>query len=65
MFLWLGLGLNSQWVQEVFGVPSVVQIDTDRPKIPILDSQLNKKVNDLINRVNDERHPRMRVRFFS
>ncbi|XP_043483184.1 protein transport protein Sec24C-like [Leptopilina heterotoma] len=61
MFLWLGLGLNSQWVQEVFGVPSVVQIDTDRPKIPILDSQLNRKVNDLINRVNDERHPRMRL----
>ncbi|XP_051160951.1 protein transport protein Sec24C-like isoform X4 [Leptopilina boulardi] len=61
MFLWLGLGLNAQWVQEVFQVPSVVQIDTERSKIPILDNPLNKRVNEIIARINDERHPRMRL----
>lgn len=62
MFLWLGLGLNSQWVQGVFGVPSVVQIDTDRTKIPVLDTPLNKRVNEIINCVRADRHHCMRVR---
>lgn len=64
MFLWLGLGLNPQWVQGAFGVPSVVQVDTDRTKIPVLDSPINKRVNDVISRVRAERHHCMRVRMY-
>lgn len=62
MFLWLGLGLSTQWVQAVFGVPSVVQVDTDRTVLPILDTPLNKRITDIIDRVRMERHRCMRVR---
>lgn len=61
MFLWLGLALSPQWVQAVFGVPSVVQVDTDRTALPVLDTPLNKRVTDIINRVRMERHRCMRV----
>ncbi|XP_054002106.1 protein transport protein Sec24C isoform X2 [Hylaeus anthracinus] len=61
MFLWLGLALSPQWVQAVFGVPSVVQVDTDRTALPVLDTQLNKRITDIINRVRMERHRCMRL----
>ena len=61
MFLWLGLALSPQWVQAVFGVPSVVQVDTDRTALPVLDTPLNKRVTDIINRVRMERHRCMRL----
>ncbi|XP_070518419.1 protein transport protein Sec24C isoform X2 [Cardiocondyla obscurior] len=56
MFLWLGVGLSSQWVQNVFGVPSVVQVDTDRSTLPVLDTSLNKRIRNIINRIHTERH---------
>lgn len=57
MFLWLGVALSSQWVQSVFGVPSVVQVDTDRAtSMPILDTPLNNRIRNIINRIRAERH---------
>lgn len=61
MFLWLGMALSSQWVQSVFGVPSVVQVDTDRTALPVLDTPLNNRITNIINRVRAERHRSMRV----
>ncbi|XP_076277472.1 COPII coat complex component secretory 24CD isoform X2 [Lasioglossum baleicum] len=61
MFLWLGLGLSPQWVQAVFGVPSVAQVDTDRTSLPILDTPLNKRITDIIDRMRMERHRCMRL----
>ncbi|XP_017888499.1 protein transport protein Sec24C [Ceratina calcarata] len=61
MFLWLGLALSPQWVQAVFGVPSVVQVNTDNTALPVLDTPLNKRINDIISRVRMERHRCMRL----
>ncbi|XP_018393564.1 PREDICTED: protein transport protein Sec24C [Cyphomyrmex costatus] len=55
MFLWLGMALSSEWVQNVFGVPSVIQVDTDRP-LPILDTPLNNRIMNIIKRIRAERH---------
>lgn len=30
MFLWIGHNVSSQWIQQVFGVQSVAQIDIDK-----------------------------------
>lgn len=61
MFLWLGMALSSQWVQGVFGVPSVVQVDTDCTALPVIDTPLNNRIINIINRVRSERHRCMRV----
>ncbi|XP_029173568.1 protein transport protein Sec24C [Nylanderia fulva] len=61
MFLWLGMSLPSQWVQSVFGVPSVVQVDTDRTALPILDTPLNNRITNIINQIHVERHRCMRL----
>lgn len=64
MFLWLGMALSSQWVQSVFGVPSVVQVDTDRATMPILDTPLNNRIRNIINRIRAERHRCVKVNLF-
>ncbi|XP_011635286.1 protein transport protein Sec24C [Pogonomyrmex barbatus] len=61
MFLWLGMSLSSQWVQSVFGVPSVAQVDTDRAALPILDTPLNNRITNIINRIRAERHRCVRL----
>lgn len=63
MFMWLGLSLNPQWVQTVFGVASVVQIDTDKTVIPVIDNPLNKRIRDIIAQVQSERRYCMRVSY--
>ncbi|KAK2583030.1 hypothetical protein KPH14_009072 [Odynerus spinipes] len=61
MFLWLGLSLPPQWAQAVFGVPSVIKVDTDRPTLPILDNPLNKRIRQIIDQVRTERYRCMRL----
>ncbi|XP_015606449.1 protein transport protein Sec24C isoform X2 [Cephus cinctus] len=61
MFLWLGLGLSSQWVQGVFGVPSVVQVDVDRTQLPQLDNPLSKRISDIVSHIRAQRHRCMRL----
>ncbi|XP_001601102.1 protein transport protein Sec24C [Nasonia vitripennis] len=61
MFIWLGLSLNPQWVQSVFGVASIVQVDTDKTTIPVLDNTLNKRIRDIISQVQSERRYCMRL----
>ena len=61
MFLWLGNNLNPKWVQSVFGVNSVNEVNTDKSSIPVLDNQLNNRVRDVISWVLNERRCSMRV----
>ena len=30
MYMWIGLNVNPEWVQQVFGVQSAAQIDIDK-----------------------------------
>jgi protein transport protein SEC24 len=61
MFLWLGLALAPEWVQAVFGVPSVAQVNTDDTRLPTLDNPLAQRIQELIAIVRCERHRFMRV----
>lgn len=62
MFLWLGSNLSSEWVQTVFEVNNVAQIDTDKTRLPDLDNPLSQRLRDLISIVRFQRHRFMRVR---
>lgn len=64
MFLWLGMSLSSQWIQHVFGVSSLAQVDTDRIALPVLDTPLNNRIRNIINQIHAERHRCMRVSLF-
>ena len=61
MFLWVGLGASPEFVQKVFGAPSAIQIDIDRPFLPELDNSLSVAVRNIIDDVRIQRHRCMRV----
>ncbi|XP_066254197.1 protein transport protein Sec24C [Euwallacea similis] len=61
MFLWVGLGASPEFVQNVFGAPSAIQIDIERPSIPELDNPLSLAVRKIIDDIRIERHRFMRL----
>lgn len=67
LFLWIGQNVDMVWVQNVFGVHSADQIDTERTSLPELDNPLSVKIRSVIYSVRQQRHRCMRVSsvFFS
>ncbi|GLG96873.1 Protein transport protein Sec24C [Gryllus bimaculatus] len=61
MFLWIGLNVGMDWVQNVFGVHSAAQIDIDRTALPELDNPLSQRITSLVSTVRQQRHRSMRL----
>ncbi|XP_049838119.1 protein transport protein Sec24C isoform X1 [Schistocerca gregaria] len=61
MFLWIGLNVNVEWVQNVFGVHSAAQIDIDRTSLQDIDNPLSTRIRSLVNAVRQQRHRCMRL----
>lgn len=62
MFLWIGLGASQDFIQQVFGVPSAIQVDVDKISIPELNNPLSIAVRSIIDEIRIEKHRCMRVR---
>lgn len=61
MFMWIGLGVDQEFVQQVFGVPSAVQINIEKADIPELDNPLSNAVRSIIEQIRIQKHRCMRV----
>lgn len=61
MFMWIGMGANSEFIQQVFGVPSAVQVNIEIMKLPELDNPLSGAVRSVIEQIRIQRHRSMRV----
>lgn len=61
MFLWIGLGANQDFIQQVFGVPSAVQINIEQTTLPVLDNPTSEAVRTIIEQIRSQRHRYMRL----
>lgn len=61
MFMWLGLNAPSSFISNVFGVPTVPQVDSDKPSLPALENSLSIKIREFIDETREKRHRSMRV----
>jgi len=61
MFMWVGMAANPDWVNAVFGVPSVSQIDCTMTALPELDTTLSHLVRGAIQSIREQRPRAMRV----
>lgn len=52
MFIWLGLGVAQDWVQDVFGSNSVAQLNTENHVVPEKDNARSRAVRHVIERIN-------------
>lgn len=62
MFIYLGIGLSSEFTQSVFGAPSTQQIDAERIGLPVFDNAWSKRVRETVEGIQNERTRCMRVR---
>ncbi|CAH1795236.1 unnamed protein product [Owenia fusiformis] len=61
MFLWVGMNAAPDWVQNVFGVQSVAQIDIDKTQILDLDTPLSQRIRGIIKKIRDQRQRHMKL----
>ncbi|XP_053694400.1 protein transport protein Sec24C isoform X2 [Sabethes cyaneus] len=61
MFMWLGLGLSSEFTLSVFGAQCTQQIDTDRTGLPVFDNPLSKRVRGIVDSIQNGKHRCMRL----
>ncbi|ESO02325.1 hypothetical protein HELRODRAFT_94513 [Helobdella robusta] len=61
IFLWVGLSINAEWIQQVFGVPSVAQIDIDKTKLQDLDNPVSVRVRGMVRMIREERNRYMKL----
>ncbi|GIX93086.1 protein transport protein Sec24C [Caerostris extrusa] len=61
MFLWIGMNANTEWIQNVFDVPSVARIDIDKTRLLPLNNPLSQCVHVVLNQIKSERERNMKL----
>lgn len=61
MFIWLGLGLSTEIVQQLFGVQCTAQVDTGKLSLPQMETPLSKRIRQIVEKIQQERTRCMRV----
>ncbi|XP_054715846.1 protein transport protein Sec24C-like [Uloborus diversus] len=61
MFLWVGLNADPEWVQDVFGVPTVVRVDVEKNHLLELNNPLSLHIRNILKQIQSERQRTMRL----
>ncbi|XP_078660554.1 protein transport protein Sec24C-like isoform X10 [Branchiostoma floridae x Branchiostoma belcheri] len=61
MFMWIGMNVDAEWIQSVFGVQSVAQIDIDSGTLLSLDNPLSARVRNLVQHIRSQRSRFMKL----
>jgi len=61
MFLWLGHNVSTEFIQNVFGVGSLAQVNIENPLLTALDNDMSRNVNAVIRTVRRQRSRYMKV----
>jgi len=61
MYMWIGMNVSADWVQDVFGVQSAAQIDIDKTTLQELDTALSRRVRGIIKKIRSERPRHMKL----
>ncbi|XP_078576738.1 protein transport protein Sec24C-like isoform X4 [Branchiostoma floridae x Branchiostoma japonicum] len=61
MFMWIGMNVDPEWIQSVFGVQSVAQIDIDSGTLLSLDNPLSARVRNLVQQIRSQRSRFMKL----
>lgn len=64
MFVWIGLSADPEFVQQVFGVPSPLQINIEMTQFPELNNPLNEAVRSVVEQIRSQHHRCMRVSIY-
>uniref|UniRef100_UPI00398E495C protein transport protein Sec24C-like n=1 Tax=Pristiophorus japonicus TaxID=55135 RepID=UPI00398E495C len=55
LFLWVGMYAPTEWIQNVFGVPSFSAVDCGVGSLPVLDNPYSRQIRNMITIVRKQR----------
>ncbi|XP_072342002.1 protein transport protein Sec24C-like isoform X2 [Scyliorhinus torazame] len=55
LFLWIGMSVPAEWIQNVFGAPSFNAVDCGAGSLPVLDNPYSRQIRDVIHAVRKQR----------
>lgn len=55
MFLWIGLQVDPQFLQQLFGVTTIGQVDIEMTNLPEFDNPLSVRVRNMIDEIRSQR----------
>ncbi|XP_075554438.1 COPII coat complex component secretory 24CD isoform X2 [Dermacentor variabilis] len=61
MFLWIGMAVDPDFLQNVFAQPVAARIDIDKTSLLELNTPISRRVRDIIDRIRMERQRCMRL----
>merc|ERR1711936_1393824 len=61
ILLFVGLAVDPQWIQDVFGVATAAQIDIDKTKLVERDNPLSRRVCDIYTEVTANKPRTMKL----
>lgn len=61
MFLWLGHNISQEFIQDVFGVGSLAQINIETCLLLELDNPRSQRINQIVSKVRSQRSHFMKV----
>lgn len=64
MFLWLGYNLSPEFIQDVFGVNSLAQINIESGLLLELDNPRSQRINGIVKTLRSQRNRFMKVSIF-
>ena len=62
IFLWIGASVNPEWLQNIFGVPNLAQINVETiTELPDINTDESLRLRGYIRQLRNERQRYMRV----
>ncbi|RMZ94852.1 transport Sec24C-like isoform X1, partial [Brachionus plicatilis] len=61
MYLWIGANVQSNLIQNLFGVSAIQQLNVEKAKILEIDTQISVNLRSLISKINQERKSSLKL----
>ncbi|XP_041065090.1 protein transport protein Sec24C-like isoform X1 [Carcharodon carcharias] len=55
LFLWIGMLVPAEWIQNVFGAPSFNAVDCGVGSLPVLDNPFSRQIRNMISSIRKQR----------
>nr|CAD2196872.1 unnamed protein product [Meloidogyne enterolobii] len=60
-FIWVGSGVPSSWLNDVFNVSSIAQLDTEKHQLPFYDNDCSQALRHLWSHLNENRERALKL----
>ncbi|XP_046852645.1 protein transport protein Sec24D-like isoform X2 [Xenia sp. Carnegie-2017] len=61
LFLWIGLHVSPEWLQQVFAVGTIGHVDIEMTSLPDVDTPMSRRLRGIVAEIHNERNRYMKI----